>query len=180
MSRIALTAVAAFACVFAPAVVSAQQPSPQQPSPEVQQLLVERQQLTVRLGELQEQALQNEELREQQTVVSDAVRGAMIEADPTMQEKLDRIDAIMEEAREAQSAADMDRIAALTTEAEALQPQIREAQARALARPEIEQQVDAFQLALRTRMVELDPQAAELLDRLDELNRRIQAEIDAA
>lgn len=175
MSRIALTAVAAFACVFAPAVVSAQQPSP-----EVQQLLVERQQLHVRLGELQEQALENEDLREQQTVVSDAVRGAMIEADPTMQEKLERIEAIMEEAREAQSAADMDRIAALTTEAEALQPQIREAQAQALARPEIEEQVDAFQLALRTRMIELDPEAAGMLERLEEIERRIRAGIDAA
>jgi hypothetical protein len=182
MSRITLTAVAAIVCVLAPAAASAQQPAPevQQPSPEVQQLLVERQQLEVRLGALQEQALENTELREQQTAVSDAVRGAMIEADPTMQEKLDRIEAIMEEARTAQGNGDMERIAALTAEAETLQPQIQQAQATALARPEIEQQVDAFQLALRTRMVEIDPEAAELLDRLDELNRRIQAEIDSA
>jgi chromosome segregation ATPase len=182
MSRITLAAVAAMVYMLAPAAVSAQQPSPEvrEPSPEVQELLVERQQLTVRLGALQEQALENDELRAQQTAVSDAVRGAMIEADPTMQEKLDRIEAIMEEARAAQGTGDMERIAALTAEAETLQPQIQEAQATALARPEIEQQVDAFQLALRTRMVELDPQAAELLDRLDELNRRIQAEIDAA
>lgn len=179
MSRIALTAVAAMACVLVPAAASAQQ-QPAPPSPEVQQLLVEKQQLETRLGEIQEQALEDETLREQQTTLTNTVRGAMIEADPTMQQKLERIEAIMDEARTAQTAGDVERIAALTAEAETLQPEIREAQARALAIPEIEQQVDAFQLALRTRMEELDPEASQLFDRLEEVTRQIQAQIDAA
>jgi hypothetical protein len=179
MSRLTMLTVALAAVVAVPSAGWAQQESGQ-PSPEVQQLLVERQQLQIRLAEIQDEALEDEALQGQQDAVSNAVRNAMIEADPSMAQKLDRLEAMMQEARAAQASGDMERITALTAEAQTLQPEIRQAQAAALARPEIEEQVDAFQLALRTRMSEIDAEAPALMERLEAVELRLQAQLGGA
>jgi hypothetical protein len=179
MSRIAMFTVALAAVVAVPSAGWAQQESGQ-PSPEVQQLLVERQELQVRLAEIQDEALEDEALQDQQDAVSAAVRNAMIESDPSMEQKLGRLEAMMQEARAAQVAGDTERISALTAEAQTLQPEIRRAQAAALALPEIEEQVEAFQLALRTRMSQIDAEAPALMERLEAVELRLQAQMGGA
>ena len=153
-----------------PAALSAQQ---QQLPPEVQELLAEAQQIQQQLQPVQEQALQDEAVQQGQQRAADAVRAAMISADPTMEAKIDRLEAIMQEAQQAQAAGDQATIVALTQEAQQLQPQLAEAQAAALQHPDVLPQLEAFQKQLRDRMTEIDPNARPLLDRLAQLEQQL-------
>ncbi|CAN5709374.1 hypothetical protein BH23GEM9_BH23GEM9_17520 [soil metagenome] len=164
----------AFALVAlgAPVMISAQQSG----SPaEVQQLMMEMQQLQLQLQPLQQQALQDSAIAAQQAAVSDAVREAMVAADSTMDAKLDRMEALVAQAWTAQAGGDTERLGAITTEAQQLQPEIMQAQMQALAVPEISERVEAFQTALQRKMLEIDPESKQLLDRRTELDAQIRA-----
>lgn len=161
------------ACAAFPAALSAQQQT--EPPQEVQELLQEAQQIQQQLAPVQQQALADEEVQAGQQRAADAVRAAMIAADPTMETKLDRLEAIMAEAQQAQMTGDQETIVALTQEAQQLQPELAEAQAVALEKPEVESEIAAFQKQLRDKMAEIDPDARPLLDRLAQLEERLEA-----
>lgn len=164
----------AFLLAFAatPLAVNAQQQT--QPPPEVQEWLQEVDQIQRQLQPVQQQALQDETIMQEQQRAADAVRAAMIRLDPTVEAGIDRLEAIMQEAQQAQATGDQQKIVALTQEAQQLQPQLAQAQAQALADPAVETQLAAFQKQLRDKMVEIDPDARPLLDRLAQLEERLE------
>jgi uncharacterized phage infection (PIP) family protein YhgE len=164
------------AFAVSPAALSAQQ-QPTEPPKEVQALLEEVQQIQQQLQPVQQKALQDETVQQGQERAADAVRAAMIKADPTIEPRLDRLETIMKEAQQAQAAGDQEKIAALTQEAEQIQPQVQQAQAAALEHPDVEPEIAAFQKLLRDKMAELDPEARPLLDRLAQLEEQIQAAV---
>jgi chromosome segregation ATPase len=165
--RHALVAVPLLALLL-PATASAQQQEQQ-----VQEWQAELQQIHAQLQPLQERALENEELQQQRAATTAALRAAMIDADPEIGPSLDRLEAMMEEVQAAQASGDADRIIALTLEAQEIQPRIARAQAQAVAREDVQAQIASFQEKLRDRMVELDPAAARLFERVAELEDRI-------
>lgn len=168
--RSTLGAVLAIGVLASPKSVTAQDAS----SGEYQQLLTEIQSLEAQLAPLQQRALQAPEIRQEQQELTEAVRAAMIESDPEIGAQIERFEVLMTEAQAAQRQGDSDRVAQITTEAMQIQPRIRQAQARALAEPEIETLILAFQRNLQAKMVELDPAAEPLIQRLTELTVRIQ------
>lgn len=170
------TAALAAAALLLPVTAFAQSTT-EQPPAEIQEWITEMQQIQARLEPVQGQALQDSELQAEQQQIGEAVRGAMVAANPAVAGQLERMEAILEEARAAQAASDADRIVALTAEAQALQAELAEAQAEALQQPDIEARVEAFQKNLHERMVQIDPESRALLDRLQELDRRVRAAI---
>ncbi|MBR9989229.1 MAG: hypothetical protein KFH98_05695 [Gemmatimonadetes bacterium] len=156
-----------------PVALNAQQQA--EPPQEVQEWLAEVQQIQQKLQPVQEQALQDEAIQQEQQRAAEAVRAVMIQLDSTMDAKIERFEAIMQEAQFAQATNDQQTIAALTQEAQQLQPQIMEAQAQALEHPDVEPRVAAFQKQLRDKMTELDPDTKPLLDRLDQLEGQLRA-----
>jgi hypothetical protein len=168
MSRFTRIGMLVLACGLVPAAASAQQAPA-----DLQALRAELQEVETQLVPLQQQALEDEALASQQAEVTAAVRSAMIAENPELEARLDRMGEIMTEARAAQAAGDAERIVALTTEAQEIQPVIAAAQERALAQPEIAAQVDAFQTALHARMAEIDAGASTLLQRRQDLVNRI-------
>jgi hypothetical protein len=178
MSRAVRIGGLVLACMLVPALASAQQPAPD--AAQVQGWRAELQQIDMQLVAAQQEALQDEALSAEQAEVTAAVRAAMIESDPTLEAQLDRLTEIMTEARAAQAAGDAERIAALTVEAQGLQPAIAQAQASAIAQPAIAARIDAFQGRLHARMIEIDPDTRPLLERRAELVQRIRAAGDGA
>ena len=164
LTRIRTALVLTFIAV--PGAVSAQQA---QPPEEIQKLLQEAAQIQQQLVPVQQQALGDEAVQQGQQRAADAIRGAMIEADPSLEAKLDRVEAIMVEAQQAQSTGDQQAIAALTQEIQQLQPGLQAAQTKALEKPEVQTEVEAFEKQLKAKMVELDPQSKALLDRLGQI-----------
>lgn len=177
-SRTALGGMCALAMIFAPMAASAQEPTqPTQPTPEVQEWIAEMQQLETELRPLHEQAMQDAALQQEREEVSAVVREAMIAADPANGDRLDRLDELMVEAQAAQAAGDTAKIAALTSEAQQLGPQVQAAHVDALETPEVDARVQAFEDKLFAKMVEMDPSAQARIDRLTELNERVRQAI---
>lgn len=161
----------ALAAVLLPIAAQAQE---RQPPPEVQQLVAEMRQLQAELQPVQQQALQDSAIMREQEEVSTVVREAMVAADPANGPRLDRMEAIMEEARTAQQTGDTAKVTALATEAAQLQPQVEAAQEEALGQPGIQARIAQFQNNLRSKMIELDPNAKARIERLEELSQRLQ------
>jgi hypothetical protein len=156
-------------CAFAvPRVIVAQEMPAQ-----VKALIEEKTALDAKLLPLQQQALAEPALKAQQEELVGAVRKAMVATNPAIGASLDRFEALMVEARAAQQTGDAEKVAALGTEARALQPQIEEAQALALAQPELSAQVTAFKSKMEAQIIAIDPNARQLLERSRELEQQI-------
>jgi hypothetical protein len=173
---------ASLALALAPAALAAQEPTqqpaelPAQLPPEVQEWVMEIQQIQSALASVQDQALrQDPGLQEEQERLSAAVQDAMLEIDPGIPEEAERMEALFQEAQAAQEAADPDRILQISVEAQEIQQRFRQAQNQALQHPDIAPRLDAFQTRLQERMVEIDPEVAGRLERLDELERQVVA-----
>lgn len=162
--------------VLAPLNASAQQ-TQQQPPSEVQEWVAEMQQIQTQLEPIQLEALQDTAVQRHQSEVGEVVRAAIVAIDPTLDEGLDRMEELMVQAQAAQAASDAEKIAELTAEAQTLQPRIEQAQQQALADPEVQTEINAFQEHLQERMVEIDPETRTMLARLQELDSRVRAVI---
>jgi chromosome segregation ATPase len=156
---------------FTPAL-QAQQTPPEQ----MEEWRAELQRIRTQLQPLQNEALQDEAVRSEQEDVMGVVREAIVESDPTMGEKLDRMESIMAEAQAAQAERDQETLQELTAEAQTLQPQITEAQQEALGKPDVMERVDAFREKLYARMLEIDPESEPLINRMKLLDQRIRGE----
>jgi hypothetical protein len=166
----------ALALLLAPASANAQD-APEIPA-EVQQWIQEIQQVQAQLEPLQARALEEEDLKAEQDQVVKALRDQMVAADPENEGRLVRMEAIMAEAAIAQEAGDAEKLAALTTEASSLQPRIQAAQEAALAHPDVQPRIAAFQENLQKRIVAIDPAAQGMLDRVAELQERVSAALN--
>ncbi len=159
----------------APTLLGAQEPTPVPPQPagETQSLIAEIQQIQARLASVQEQALQDSDIRAEQKALGVEVRSAMEQIDPTVGEQITRMEQLAAEAEAAQAAGDQARILQLTGEAQEIQQRLAEAQVQAMQRPELAARVEAFQARLQGRMIEIEPEAEALIRRFGELQRRL-------
>lgn len=126
----------------------------------------ELQQIQQQLQPIQQQALQDEELATQLTSLQDRIEAAMREEDS---DAVDRMESLQAEMASAQEAGDQERLQTLMMEGQAIQQEMQALQASVMERPGIRQAADEFEAASRARMIEIDPEAQQLLDRMDEL-----------
>jgi len=120
-----------------------------------------------RLRDLQERARQDPAVTAANDAFGEEVMAAMLRLDPTAAPKKARADAIQAEAEQARAASDNERLNALAEEGRTLQAFFTALRSRAMALPEIEQSRQAYIAKLFEKMTELDPQAPDLVSRLD-------------
>lgn len=148
--------------------------------PAVQEIVAQMQEIEARLSRIQEQAMQDSAIVAQQNAITQAVRQAMIAADPATAEKLDRFDSLIADLRSAEASGDAAAVASLTAQALELQPQLMAAQQAVMSRPDIEARMEAFFDAVEARMIELDPETPALIERLNQLNDQAIAIMEGA
>ncbi len=140
---------------------------PQQPmNPELMAQVMEVQQLQAELEPIQMQALEDEALASRLAELQGRIEAAMRAENGPM---IDRMVALQGEIAAAQQTADQEAMQGLMMEAQTLQPQLQALQQSVMQRPEIRESVESFEAAHRARMIEIDPEAGEMLDRMDEL-----------
>src|SRR5690606_5971917 len=164
----------------APALLSAQEAgtaAPEGPAlpAEATAWLTEIQQIHVQLAELQEQALQDPELAARRDSLGTHIRVAMEEIDPSLNESMTRIQAMEEQAAQAQGRGDEQTLAQLRAEAQLIEQQFLSVQEQALQKPELAEEVNSFQTALQERILATSPEAPRLLARLQELEQKLSA-----
>lgn len=172
------TIVAALALVIAPAAAQAQQPGgldPSQLPPEAQQAIVELQQLQAQLQPIQAEAMADPEIQSEQQELGTQIQTAMAEADPSVPQHMARLQELASDAEAAQAGDDQARMSEILQEAQVIETQLQQAQQQALQRPEIAPRVEAFQQKLEERMLEVDPNAGALIERMDELQTQLMA-----
>ncbi|HEX6749748.1 MAG TPA: hypothetical protein VF092_20825 [Longimicrobium sp.] len=167
-TRIAVLAAAALAL---PVAVSAQTtPAPAQPAaPAAAAPQNEAAQLQAKLGQLQQQALQDPAIKEAQATLTAAVNAGMAKLDPAAPAKLARVQALPAEEQAARTANDNAKLNALAAEAQQLQAYFAGLQPRVVALPEVQAARQAFTEQLFAKMKELDPNAQQYVDRLTQL-----------
>ena len=177
-TRSGLGALVAAVLLSAPVLAQELPTPPQQELPDsVQRLLEEFREAEERFNLLQDRAMQeNPELQERQEELGDMVREAVVEINPEAQAQMERLDALEGEFMAAQQRGDGEAVQALIQEAQQLQSAIESAQAQAFDRDEIREAVDTFQADLMVAMTELDPEAENMLERLQDLADRIMAQ----
>lgn len=142
-------------------------------TPAEAQAMEELQRIEATLQPLNEQAMEDEGLQRQRDEATSALVEAMMEADPQIMQRMQRLEAMMQEMMAAQQAGDAAKIAALNQEAQELQPRIVQAQAHALSKEEVTNRIDAFQASLERRMLEIDPDSRQLIERRRQLQQQL-------
>jgi len=170
--------------ILVAAPLSAQQqqqmpPPQQQELPDsVQEMMAEFQQKQAELEEIRNQAVQaSEDLQAMQMAIQDQIEEAMRAIDPEMDDIIEQLQAMEAEAQAAQQAEDMERLQALMTEAQALDGRLQQAQAQALERDDIQESLEEYQDVLMAEMLQIDPEAEQLLDEVEALADRIEEAI---
>lgn len=173
MKRIAAALLGMMLALALPTALTAQAPGAAPQGAEVQAMITELQQLHTQLEDVQQQALQDPELSAMQEEISNRIMAEMDDADPQLEQQMDRISELEAEARTAQQAGNVDRLRELVGEAQQIQAHFLEVQQSVLEQPEVAEMVDGFQTRLETRMVELDPEISGVLERFRELEGRV-------
>ncbi len=147
--------------------------NPAEIQPEAQEIMVELQAIQAELEPIQQEALGDPEIQAEQQQLGEQIQVAMAELDPQTPERMARLEELVGEAQTAQAEQDAEAVGAIMTEAQEIQQRLQETQARAIERPEIAPQVEAFQARLQTKMIEIDPEAESLITRAQELDERL-------
>lgn len=164
--------------ILAPAALSAQQDEPFDPARvplEAQALFTELQQVQARLQPIHQEALRHPELQAAQAELTARIGAAMIELDPSTGERMARLQTLIDRGKTAEAAEDEAALNEIAAEARQIQEHLQAAQLAAIRRPDIAPGVEAFQAKLMERMVEVDPEAAALIQRAQELDARLAA-----
>lgn len=150
--------------------VAPQPMDPQMMDPEMMQNVMEVQQIQQQLESVSQQATQDPELSARLVSLQTRIQAAMREENP---EVVDRMDSLQQELMAAQQSGDQAGMQQLMTSAQGLQVEFQALQSSVLQRPEIRESIEEFETAHRARMIEIDPEAEPLLERLDELVARL-------
>jgi hypothetical protein len=133
-------------------------------------LFQEYQNTLQQLGQLQVQALQsNASLEAHRTTIDTLIIETMADIDPQTRPNIERLDSLAAEARAAQLARNNAAVDALMGPMMTLRGELEAAQAEALQRPEVQGAIQDFEEAMLAAVVAIDPGAAALQARLDEL-----------
>lgn len=179
--RISLLTLSALAIVTLPFSLFSQGAPPlaqpeMSPGPSVNDLISELEQLDRRLDPIEQRALQDPSLIEQQQEIANEILATMIRSDSLLVPKLMRLQEIVEEIHEING--DPVRMKQLTAEVIDLKPYIDAAQAQAMEAPEIVILVDAFHAQVHNRMEEIDPDAHSLIVRHQALEQMLRAALE--
>jgi hypothetical protein len=162
---------------IAPALaVSAQTPAPPPPAganavdDSTAALFQEYQSTLQQLGQLQVQALQTDaSLEAHRTTIDTLIITTMADIDPETRPNIERLDSLAAQARAAQQARDNAAVDALMGPMMTLRGELEAAQSEALQRPEVQSAIQGFEDAMLAAIVAIDPGAAALQARLEEL-----------
>ncbi|MDQ3555896.1 MAG: hypothetical protein M3409_03840 [Gemmatimonadota bacterium] len=192
MNRIIPSAFVALAALAVPVMASAQQtsaapraaaPAPAQqagPTAEQQAWLNELQQIGGKLQTAQVKALEDPALRSSQEALGTEIKTAMEKKDPGLAGVAQRVQTMEAEARKAQENGDAAKLQQLTQEAQQIEARFVKAQTEALQDSALAAKAQAFEQRLESKVLEIEPNARQLLARGQELQQKLAASMQQA
>lgn len=142
-----------------------------------QQAIAEYRQVSQRLQQIRQRAMQDSGLRARRDSLVQAVRDRMRDQSDTTAARMDRMDELGQEMQAAREAQDTTRMQEIQGEARSLNRALRAAQEQVMQDPDVRQRVEAFQEAVRDEMREVEPSADSLLSLADSLRALLQQQM---
>ena len=125
--------------------------------------------ITAQIQRVQQQALQDPELRAANQAISALLTATMAKVDPSYPTYAARAATLNTDVAAAQAAKDNARLNELAAEAKELQANVAAAQAKAREDAGVKAELEAFRVKLFAKMVEIDPAVKELVAQLETL-----------
>lgn len=172
-SKIMLSAALALA-MAAPATAQEQAPPDEE---QLQELVTEARHIQQHLASVQQQALASPEIARQREELSALIEEAISEQDPALENDLASAHDLEPQMAEAEAAGDQERLQELIEEVRALEARVAEAQRVALQDPELSSIVLAFNEQVEERILEIEPHARQMIERLQEIQSTLQAAV---
>jgi len=149
------------------------QPIPGQPGdpqaqmdPESMALVMEAQEIQQRLAALGQQVMEDPVVARQLESLQERIESAMQEEAPELVAQMESYQA---EHAAATASGDQERAQQIEVDAQQAQAELQRVQTTVLERPAIAADIETFEETQRERMIALDPEAGELIDRLEEI-----------
>jgi DNA repair exonuclease SbcCD ATPase subunit len=170
---IRITAVATLALVLTPLAVRAQEAAPAPaaapPSPAAEAANPSAKEIAGRIQKIQQQALQDPELRADNQAITALINATMVRLDPEYPNYVKRAQTLQADVAAARAASDNARLKELAEEAKQLQANVTAAQTRAKEDAAVKQKLDEYKVKLFTKMVGIDPTVEALVKQLETL-----------
>jgi hypothetical protein len=143
---------------------------------ELQTWYAELQQIGARVQGVKVKALQaSPALRAREEALAKEMKAAMLRSDPSLAAVEGRAPALEAEGRRAQQAGDQAKLMQLMEEARQIEIRVMNAQRKVMQHAALMAKLRAFETDLRKKMVEVEPQLPQLLQRAELLQGRLQA-----
>lgn len=146
--------------------------APGEIDPEMMALMTEAQELQTRIAPARDQALEDPDLSSRLDDLQDRITEALEESSGDLVLEMDGLESEFESA---QASGDEGRMQEIAMRAQVIQMELQSAQQEIIERPEIREDIEAFEARHRELMIEMDPDLEEALDRLEEIMERLQA-----
>lgn len=137
------------------------------------------QQLSQQLNGIRQQALQDSSLQAEQAALMERIRSAM-EEDPQTEALLTRFDSASQAFQQAQSSGDTAAMQQLMPRLQQMQMQLQQAQGQVAQDSAIAVRIDTFTAHLEAEMAEINPQAPQMMDRVDSLAQQVRQQMSSA
>lgn len=174
---------AALIGIALPALAAAQQAPAAGPGAEEPTLSAQEQQMQAwydelealhgQLEALQVQALSDQALAARQEALGEEIRLAMASRDTTIEQQIERMSSLEAEAIAAQQTNNLQRLQELMMEATGIQERLIALQEAVIGEPAMAAKLDTFQNDLQAKMVQLNPNAKQMMDRYMELEEKL-------
>ena len=165
MRKVTFAAALGAALISAPAAAQAQQGQTAAAAPAQNEAARLRQ----RIGQLQQQAMQDPSLKPAQDSFNVVLQGAMARLDPAAPARTARAAAVNQEVEAARAAGDNAKLNQLAQEAAELTAYFDQLRPRALAQPDVQAARQLFLARVFERMKQIDPEVQQYVDRFAEL-----------
>lgn len=139
------------------------------------EMLRELREISTQLQKIRRQALQDSSLRAQRQELTAYIRSEMKSVDDSTAARVDRMMELQDELQEARQAQDTAGARSAVRELKKLQKATRQARKTVMARPEIQERIQAFREAVRSEMREISPKADSLIERADSLEAQLRS-----
>lgn len=140
-------------------------------SPDQQKLLQKITKLNTQIQQLRKSAMQDKDLLEKKNELDRKIINRMIIRDPSIKEKMTQRKLLASELRSAQENNDQDKYNSLLEQYKIISKTLKDAQSQVSMIPEIDSAIKDFEVIVKLKMEEINPDYKEMEARLEKLKK---------
>lgn len=164
---ISIIMILCFSTIFAQGQLQQGQPS------EAQLLYQEYAQLNQQIQQLQQQAMNDENVAQKGEALEKEITDAMLQNNPEIQKSLDKRDNIISQYQSAEQSGDQEKMQSLGQDFQSVTQIIQTEQQKVIQQPEIGLHLQEFETLVMQKMESINPETPQLMAKLEQLRNKL-------